>query len=461
MHAMALLSKEGNHSQRLSEGRQKRRLRNSFTTALGKTKKARKKGNLQLNKLRRNIFSSTILQLTVKSAIVESDMKESKDVLEWTMQDLVQKMTDADIPQTITDVVFSDPIHGHIELHPLCIAIINTPQFQRLRFCKRIGLCSFVFPGAEHNRLEHSIGVCHLAGQLARSLQEHQPSLGITEQDILCVEVAGLCFNLGRGPFSRLYNDRFLSAVYGIHKNIRPTVAMFEHLIEDNKLRDLFDVYGLSEADVHFIKEQLEVIGPTGSTCWPYKGRTKEKAFLYEIVCNRRNGIDVYKMDYIARDCHNLGIQSNFDFSRYIKFARVLESDGEWQICTRDKEIGNLYNLFYTRYKLNKTAYNDKVVSAIEIMVTDALKYADDFIKFKGINDRVYKLSECHKDMKAFTQATDNVLVKILEYEGDQSGMVKAKQIVENIIRRQLYTCVFESRPIGSSHVFVRFSFSL
>lgn len=54
--------------------------------------------------------------------------------------------------------VFNDPIHGHIELHPLLIKIIDTPQFQRLRNIKQLGGTYFVFPGASHNRFEHSIG---------------------------------------------------------------------------------------------------------------------------------------------------------------------------------------------------------------------------------------------------------------------------------------------------------------
>ena len=39
--------------------------------------------------------------------------------------------------------------------------------------------------------------VCYLAGQFARALQQEQPELQITQQDILSVEIAGLCHDLG------------------------------------------------------------------------------------------------------------------------------------------------------------------------------------------------------------------------------------------------------------------------
>nr|XP_029132118.1 deoxynucleoside triphosphate triphosphohydrolase SAMHD1-like isoform X2 [Labrus bergylta] len=73
--------------------------------------------------------------------------------------------------------VFNDPIHGSIELHPLLIKIIDTPQFQRLRFIKQLGGVYFVYPGASHNRFEHSIGVGYLAGKLAEALRSRQPEL--------------------------------------------------------------------------------------------------------------------------------------------------------------------------------------------------------------------------------------------------------------------------------------------
>lgn len=58
---------------------------------------------------------------------------------------------------------------------------------------------------------------------------------------------------------------------------------------------------------------------------------------VLQIVANKRNGIDVDKWDYFARDCHGLGIKNNFDHHRFMKFSRVLNVDGTLQICSRDK----------------------------------------------------------------------------------------------------------------------------
>ncbi|XP_050960958.1 deoxynucleoside triphosphate triphosphohydrolase SAMHD1-like, partial [Labeo rohita] len=81
--------------------------------------------------------------------------------------------------------IFNDPIHGHMELHPLLVKIIDTPQFQRLRRIKQLGGTYLVYPGASHNRFEHSLGVAYLAGRLVKVLHANQPELKITKQDFL------------------------------------------------------------------------------------------------------------------------------------------------------------------------------------------------------------------------------------------------------------------------------------
>lgn len=122
----------------------------------------------------------------------------------------------------------------------------------------------------------------------------------------------------------------------------KASVMMFDHLLKVNNLDRELRKYGLDEKDVVFIKEQIA--GPNQSEInsrqpsnWPYVGRSEEKSFLYEIVANKRNGIDVDKWDYFARDCHCLGVPNNFDLKRFMKFARVIYVNGRRQICTRDK----------------------------------------------------------------------------------------------------------------------------
>ncbi|XP_010790741.1 LOW QUALITY PROTEIN: deoxynucleoside triphosphate triphosphohydrolase SAMHD1-like [Notothenia coriiceps] len=243
--------------------------------------------------------------------------------------------------------VFNDPIHGHVELHPLLVKIIDTPQFQRLRNLKQLGGTYYVFPGASHNRFEHSIGVGHLAGRLVEALNERQPELLISRRDILCVQIAGLCHDLGHGPFSHMFDSKFIpTARPGISwKHENASLSMFDYLVKDNGLKPVMEQHGLVlPEDLDFIKEQIA--GPPNSVSvqdkkWPYKGRPEDKSFLYEIVANKRNGIDVDKWDYFARDCYHLGIKNNFDHGRFIKFARVCEVDGpEPPSCTRDKVMG-------------------------------------------------------------------------------------------------------------------------
>ncbi|XP_053281037.1 deoxynucleoside triphosphate triphosphohydrolase SAMHD1 isoform X1 [Pleuronectes platessa] len=348
--------------------------------------------------------------------------------------------------------VFNDPIHGHVVLHPLLIRIIDTPQFQRLRNIKQLGGVYFVFPGASHNRFEHSIGVGHLAGQLVKALNDRQPELLISPRDILCVQIAGLCHDLGHGPFSHMFDQRFIpQARPGLNwKHEQASLDMFDYLVEHNKLKEeMVEQHGLKlPEDLDFIKEQIA--GPLDTNGaeaegWRYKGRQGAKSFLYEIVANKRNGIDVDKWDYFARDCYHLGIKNNFDYQRCLMFARVCEVDGQKQICTRDKEVGNLYDMFHTRNCLHTRAYQHSVCNIIEIMITEAFLKADPHIKIKGSGGKMFTLSTAIDDMEAYTKLTDHVFEQILHSSSEE--LAESQKILQDIVCRRLYKCLGQTNP--------------
>ncbi|XP_076741771.1 deoxynucleoside triphosphate triphosphohydrolase SAMHD1-like [Maylandia zebra] len=346
--------------------------------------------------------------------------------------------------------VFNDPIHGHIELDPLLVKIIDTPEFQRLRNIKQLGGGYYVFPGASHNRFEHSIGVAYLAGELAKALRVKQPELDINDRDVLCVQIAGLCHDLGHGPFSRLFDRMFNPEADPATKHWKykdASIEMFNHLLEikDNKLRkEMAHRKLIFPDDLKFIEEMIKPI-KCDDTKWPYKGRDENKSFLYEIVSNNQNGIDVDKFDYFARDCHHLGIRNSFDHQRFIMFARVCDVNGRKHICSRDKEVSNLYDMFYTRVSLHRRTYQHRVTQSVEMMIKDALLEANEHINIVGSKEKVFHLSTAKTDMTAYTKLTDQVVEEISK--STNADLEKAKGILQRITTRDLYWFVGQAKP--------------
>ncbi|KAK4323559.1 hypothetical protein Pmani_005756 [Petrolisthes manimaculis] len=344
--------------------------------------------------------------------------------------------------------VFNDAVHGAMPIPSLCVSVIDTPQFQRLRFLKQLGTTYFVYPSAAHNRFEHCLGVCYLAGQMVSALQKRQPELNIDDKDVLCVMLAGLCHDLGHGPYSHMW-EIFVKKVNNgtswTHE--KASSMMFDHLMKENPhLEEEFEKNDLHEIDRIFIKELI--CGPAakedGGT-WPYRGRPQNKAFLYEVVANKKTGVDVDKWDYILRDGHSLGIKVTFDYHRIVQFSRVIPGEGENaspQICVRDKECNNLYDMFHARRLLHRYAYQHRVVQTIDVMLIDAFVCADKYILYPGSNGEKLQLSRVHEDMAAYTHLTDEVTQRILLAEGNDPQLIKAQRILTNILTRKLYLYV-------------------
>lgn len=157
-------------------------------------------------------------------------------------------------------------------------------------------------------------------------------------------------------------------------------------------------------------------------------------------MANKRNGIDVDKWDYLARDCHMLGIKSNFDHMRCIEYTKVLMSNDERQLCFRRKEAESLLDMFYIRYTLHRRAYQHIVGDIIETMIAEAMWKANDIIKITGEEGRRLTLLETVKDMKAYEKLTDFIFEKILLSK--KTGLEESKEILRKVQERKLYKFV-------------------
>lgn len=78
---------------------------------------------------------------------------------------------------------------------------------------------------------------------------------------------------------------------------------LFQLLIDENGLMPEFAKHGLGAADIQFVQELVLGSKEDAPEGWVWHGRNDpKKAFLFDIVANKRNGIDVDKFDYFVRD---------------------------------------------------------------------------------------------------------------------------------------------------------------
>ncbi|GAA6083159.1 deoxynucleoside triphosphate triphosphohydrolase SAMHD1-like isoform X2 [Tachysurus ichikawai] len=239
------------------------------------------------------------------------------------------------------------------------------------------------------------------------------------------------------GPFSHLFDSMFIPRVRPELEREHETasVKMFDHLVKENNLEPMMKYYGLSNKDLEFIKEQIAgPLNPSAQDTWAYSGRPEEKSFLYEIVANKRTGIDVDKWDYFARDSYHLGLKNIPDYQRFLKMARVCVVNGKKIICARDKEVHDLYDMFHTRHSLHRRAYQHKVTKIIGEIITEALVKANPYILIQGSSGKKYKMSEAIDDMEAYTGSQEALAKEVAESKPDDTEVVlKAEDFIVSV----------------------------
>ena len=169
-----------------------------------------------------------------------------------------------------------------------------------------------------HKRFEHSIGTCHLAQKQMKRLQKAQPELGITDRDVRNVAIAGLCHDLGHGPFSHTF-DTLIAEHQMAYQGIPADQCWHHEVASVMMLHDILESHPVLRKHVTPAEERL--IGDL------ILGRSNERQWICEIISNSRNGIDVDKFDYMMRDTQKANMNySSFNQDKVMQGARVINN---------------------------------------------------------------------------------------------------------------------------------------
>jgi len=186
--------------------------------------------------------------------------------------------------ETNPAAVVRDALYDRIPLTGDDLSLIATPEFQRLDRIQQLGFVSRIWPGAKHTRLEHSLGVMHLARQAALHLSRQPAGNWITLDDIRTVSAAALLHDIGHYPFSH--------AIEELGPPIQPHEEAGRRLIESGSINEALTDRNLEPARIaaliHGDRDEL-----------PERDR-----LLFQILSGT---LDVDKLDYLPRDaraCH-------------------------------------------------------------------------------------------------------------------------------------------------------------
>ncbi|MFO0749239.1 MAG: HD domain-containing protein [Myxococcota bacterium] len=249
--------------------------------------------------------------------------------------------------------LFRDPVHDTIALPQdsdadrLLIQLLDTPEVQRLRRIRQLGLTSMVYPGAEHSRFQHSLGVLWTAHEMLARLQHATP---ISPEARTLTLVGALLHDVGHGPMSHA-----LETVTGIHHEHWTQAIIADPSSGVGKLLAAFDP-ALPE----------RILGLYDDRPLP----AEVPLFVREIVSSQ---LDADRLDYILRDGRATGVRiGSYDLARILALLELAE--GHLAIHVGAQEAVEGYLL--ARFHMYKQVYLHKTSRAAERMLEAALRRA-------------------------------------------------------------------------------------
>jgi HD superfamily phosphohydrolase len=256
------------------------------------------------------------------------------------------------MPKTWPKVIL-DPVHNltSFEDNPtdrLLLDLINTQEFQRLRRIKQLGMSELVFPGSNHSRFAHSIGVMHVARLMVQrteaALQQKLP-----DDAKMSVCAAALLHDVGHGPFSHAFEKvtKERHEARGL-EIIRSEATNVNRILKgiDSNLPDRIALF----------------IEPASKETWQAAGIP---LYLRSVVSSQ---LDADRLDYLLRDSFATGTTyGRFDLNWLLLHLRV--DLARERICLGRKARSVVETYVFARHHMYKSVYFHKTTRAAEVML--------------------------------------------------------------------------------------------
>lgn len=325
-----------------------------------------------------------------------------------------------------------DPVHTFISLTTDEREVLNSKEFQRLRYIHQLALSYLVYPGATHTRFEHSLGTMELATRVFDVVTEPNkvhdqvrsliPELTDERQKDYwrsVLRMAALCHDIGHLPFS-----------HAAETEVLPDKIRHEHLtVEIINSEPMKTIWGEMTPPLRASEIAKLAVGPK---YLPNENFSRWEDILSEIIVGDAFGVD--RIDYLLRDSLHTGVAyGRFDHYRLIDTLRILPaSDGsnEPRLGIEIRGIHSAEALLLARYFMYSQVYFHHVRQIYDIHLIEFLKewltcgrFSTDLDEFLGISDI-------------------QVLDAIMEASRDDSlpGHKSAERIVDRKHFRRIYS---------------------
>ena len=291
-----------------------------------------------------------------------------------------------------------DPVHGYVYITQEEKTIIDSYPVQRLHRLRQLAGAEYVYPGANHTRFEHSVGVMYLAGMV---ISNPNISQHVNEDETEIIRIAALLHDVGHGPFSHVFE-------YLLTKNLDKTHEdLTTWIIQKSELSDIIKKAGYSPQEIGEL-----AVG---------KLHKPKKAFLDQIISST---VDVDKQDFIVRDTYHTGAECGYiDIFRLIYTLDVL---GE-NLAVEIGALSALESLLIARIESFKSIYFHRVGRAAQIMLAMAMDKANEEL---GLTR--FKTPEQYLAMDDYTVYT---MLK---------NCKKSKNIINDLENRRMLKCAYE-----------------